>query len=451
MRSLALCFAATAVFALATLLPLAASADPAADPPVVCTAPSTAETAKLLASCTAIIDNPATSEADRLDARITRAGALADSGQTAKALAELAAVIARDPSRARAFRAQGEILRQDGKMAAALEALNKAIRLEPDNANGYEVRGNAFNNAGKYDRAIEDYNEALRLKPDFAQALSDRGAAWYFKGENQKAIADYDEAIRLDPNNARTYTNRGTAYGKLGRAELALQDDTAAIRIDPTEPEFFDNRGLHLAENGDHTGAIADFDQAIKMRRDPKFLADRGDSWQAMKQYDRAIADYDAALKLDPKFERGYNNRGAAWRGKGDRARALQDYAEAVRLDPSDQTAADNRKTIALEVERLGELTSGKNLASFNCATANRPVEKAICADPDLAQLDRDISDVFLKAVAAAESGNHRAALALTRQQRDFIAHRNALFGHRGYDLRQAMEQRRDKLNSIAR
>jgi tetratricopeptide (TPR) repeat protein len=456
MRSLALPFAATVVFAIATLSSMAASADPAGSPPVVCTPLSTAEPAKVLASCTAIIDNPQTPEADRLDARITRAGALADSGQTAKALAELAAVIARDPGRARAFRAQGEILRQDGKTQAALDALNKAIKLEPDNANGYEDRGNAFNDAGKYDRAIDDYNEALRLKPDFAQAFSDRGAAWYFKGENQKAIADYDEAIRLDPNNARAYTNRGTAYGKMGHFELALQDDTAAIRIDPTEPEFFDNRGLHLAENGDHSGAIADYDQAIKMRRDAKFLADRGDSFQALKQYDRAIADYDAALKLDPKFERAYNNRGAAWRGKGDRTRALRDYAEAMRLDPSDATAADNHKTIALEVERLAELTSdktasGKNLASFNCATANRPVEKAICADPDLAQLDRDMSDAFLKAVAAAESGNHHTALALTRQQREFIARRNASFGHRGYDLRQAMADRLDKLNSIAR
>jgi tetratricopeptide (TPR) repeat protein len=161
-----------------------------------------AEPAKLIESCTALIDNPATPEADRLDATITRAAAL-HSGQTAKALAEIDAVIAKDPNRARAFRARGEILRQTGKTEAAFEALNEAIRLEPDNANGYANRGNAFNNAGKYDRAIEDYNEALRLKPDFAQAFSDRGAAWYFKGEYQKAIADYDEAIRLEPNNAR--------------------------------------------------------------------------------------------------------------------------------------------------------------------------------------------------------------------------------------------------------
>jgi hypothetical protein len=44
-----------------------------------------------------------------------------------------------------------------------------------------------------------------------------------------------------------------------------------------------------------------------------------------------------------------------------------------------------------------------------------------------------------------------RAALALTQQQRDFLAKRNASFGRRGYDRRQAMEQRLDKLNSISR
>ena len=79
----------------------------------------------LIESCTALIENAATPEADRLDATITRAVALHNSGQTDKALAEIAAVIARDPDRARAFRARGEIMRQLGKTEAAFEALNR--------------------------------------------------------------------------------------------------------------------------------------------------------------------------------------------------------------------------------------------------------------------------------------------------------------------------------------
>ena len=89
--------------------------------------------------------------------------------------------------------------------------------------------------------------------------------------------------------------------------------------------------------------------------------------------------------------------------------------------------------------------------ASFDCKKAATPTEKAICADPGLAQLDRNINDVFLRVIASAESDSHRAALALTQQQRDFIGKRNASFGRRGYDLRQAMEERLEKLNTIAK
>jgi uncharacterized protein len=110
----------------------------------------------------------------------------------------------------------------------------------------------------------------------------------------------------------------------------------------------------------------------------------------------------------------------------------LQDYAEAVRLDPSDKTAASNHQEIALEVERLDAPAYQKNLPSFNCATAKRQVEKAICADAGLAQLDRNINDAFLSVIASTEADSHRVALALTQEQRDFVAKRNASFGRRG-------------------
>ena len=58
---------------------------------------------------------------------------------------------------------------------------------------------------------------------------------------------------------------------------------------------------------------------------------------------------------------------------------------------------------------------------------------------------------MFLRAIASAEADSHRGALALTREQRDFIGKRNASFGRRGYDLRQAMEDRLEKLQTVAR
>src|SRR5260370_30695975 len=138
MRSFVLPFAASAVFAITVSSFTAVSAEPASERPVICAALTVAAPAKLIESCTALIDNPATPDTDRLDAMITRAVALDGNGQTDKALAEIDAVVARDPSRARAFRARGEILRKSGKIESAFVALTHDIRPEPDNSDAHE-------------------------------------------------------------------------------------------------------------------------------------------------------------------------------------------------------------------------------------------------------------------------------------------------------------------------
>ena len=59
-------------------------------------------------------------------------------------------------------------------------------------------------------------------------------------------------------------------------------------------------------------------------------------------------------------------------------------------------TAKANYKSLAQELERLGAQMAVAGKPSFNCATSSRPVEKAICADPELADLDREIYDMHI-------------------------------------------------------
>jgi tetratricopeptide (TPR) repeat protein len=173
----------------------------------------------------------------------------------------------------------------------------------------------------------------------------------------------------------------------------------------------------------------------------------RAAAYEREQQYDRAIADYDTALRLDPAQADAFNHRGEVWRKKGDRPHALADFGAAIRLDPEHSAARANYKSLAQELELIGAQMAVRNRPGFNCATAKRAVEKAICADPGLAKLDRDINEVFVRVIA--DQPNRRAALALTQQQRDFIAKRNASFGKRGYDLRVAMEARLKALTGV--
>jgi len=195
-------------------------------------------------------------------------------------------------------------------------------------------------------------------------------------------------------------------------------------------------------------GALIDNDKTARADR-IKALAARGGVFARADQADRAIADYDALLRLDPTLVDIFNARGELHWKKGERPSALADFSAALKLDPGHPAAKDNYRRLALELERLGAMMAVAGKPSFNCATARRPVEKAICASPDLADLDRQINAVNAKLVRAATGGSPRAGRDLKRQQEEFIAKRNASFGTPGYDLQKAMRERLDYLQSI--
>ena len=135
-----------------------------------------------------------------------------------------------------------------------------------------------------------------------------------------------------------------------------------------------------------------------------KALTARAEVYDRKDQIDRAIGDYDTVLRLDPTLADIFNARGELWRKKGNRPRALADFGAAIKLNPDQAAAKANYKSLALEVERLGALLAVNNRPSFNCATARRAVDKAICGNPELANLDREINAVNTKVVRQATS-----------------------------------------------
>jgi tetratricopeptide (TPR) repeat protein len=195
-------------------------------------------------------------------------------------------------------------------------------------------------------------------------------------------------------------------------------------------------------------GALIDHEKTDKADRIKALIA-RGGAFERKDMIDRAISDYDTVLRLDPTQADIFNARGELWRKQGDRPKALADFDAAIKLQPDHLSARANYKSLAQELERLGALKAVAGKPSFNCATARRPVEKAICANPDLADLDREINAVTLRVIGEASSPGE--ARALRREQDAFIARRNAGFGRPGYDLHKAMADRLDQLNTIAR
>lgn len=178
-----------------------------------------------------------------------------------------------------------------------------------------------------------------------------------------------------------------------------------------------------------------------------KALIARGGLYARHDQVDRAIADDSRALQLDPTLADLFNARGELWLRKGDKPKAVQDFGSALKIDPNHEKAKANHKAMAREIERIGAQMAVAGKPSFNCGGARRPVEKAICANREFADLDREIFASNARVIREARSAGE--AKALQREQDDFIARRNAGFGRPGYDLKKAMQDRLQRLNGV--
>ena len=179
----------------------------------------------------------------------------------------------------------------------------------------YYNRGVTKALSGDYQGAIADYNEAIKLKSDYAEAYNNRGISKVKLGDNQAAIADFNQAIKLKPDYADAYMGRGFSKNNLKDYQGAITDfnqwilGSLVIAMVPLlslqvlaqgktfvqpQPQILSqltaidcfNRGNTKQKSGDNQGAIADFNQAIKLNPDDsKAYYNRGNSKYNLKDY----------------------------------------------------------------------------------------------------------------------------------------------------------------------
>ncbi|MFN5857601.1 MAG: CHAT domain-containing tetratricopeptide repeat protein [Pseudanabaenaceae cyanobacterium] len=150
---------------------------------------------------------------------------------------------------------------------------------------------------------------------------------------------------------ANDYFNQALKKRHQGDNQGAIADYNEAIRLKPDFAEAYNNRANAKSDIGDNQGAIADYNEAIRLKPDfAEAYMGRGIAKYYLRDNQGAIADYNESIRLkNPELHLPYNNRGTAKEALGDKQGAIADYNEAIRLKPDYASAYYNRGLIKKE------------------------------------------------------------------------------------------------------
>jgi tetratricopeptide (TPR) repeat protein len=168
---------------------------------------------------------------------------------------------------------------------------------------------------------------------------------------------------------AEEWFNSGYNKGESGDYQGAIADYNQAIKIKPDYAAAYNNRGNPKSNLGDYQGAIADYNQAIQIKPDyATAYYNRGLFKSNLGDKQGAIADYNQAIKIQPDYAKAYYNRGSAKDDLGDYQGAIADFNQAIQIKPDYAKAYYNRGNAK---GKLGDYQGA--IADYNQAIQLKP------------------------------------------------------------------------------
>jgi len=294
------------------------------------------------------------SEAIRLDPKMAPAyklrGNLYNAGGNAKqALIDLDEAVRLAPKDAESYMLRAYPRGSSGDNKGAVADLSKAIELGLKTADTYGYRAIAYWLSGNITSAFADMQTAYKMDAKHplvtrfystimgCAAANEQGIAFGKQGNATGAIEQFTQAITANPKSYSAYSNRAMARHSNGDADGALADAHKALELEPAMFEPWHIIGQIQFKRKAYQQAVDAYTEGIERKADiPHFYDGRGQARFELKDYDGALADFNQAIKLDPKLGTAYRGLSMVYLVKDDRRRAIQALESAYKLTKSD-------------------------------------------------------------------------------------------------------------------
>ena len=109
----------------------------------------------------------------------------------------------------------------------AVDDLTAAIALDPTNQVFFSNRSVAYTAMQMYEKALEDADECIRLQPTWAKGYSRRAAAKFHLGDLQAAKLASSRRGTLEPTNAKTKADLEHVLSEIAGMRVVLPDRQA--------------------------------------------------------------------------------------------------------------------------------------------------------------------------------------------------------------------------------
>ena len=161
----------------------------------------------------------------------TRAIALLEKGDTAKAVSDLQKAVENDQQNYDAYVQLGELYSMK-KNALAEMYLKNALNLKPRSKEALYMLGMYYQETGMYDKAIITYRNLSQVDTAFREPSYNIGYIYlvYLK-DFPKAITFFTESLKKDPGNYKAWYNRGYAYELAGDYQKASDDYQKTLKL----------------------------------------------------------------------------------------------------------------------------------------------------------------------------------------------------------------------------
>ena len=154
---------------------------------------------------------------------------------------------------------------KDAKWAEVEPLLTKYVEERPKSSWGWYALGYTYFAQKKIGESIKALARSLQLDLKNAESHKILGRNLMIIGRFDAAQIEFEQAIRYQPDSAESHYNLGNLFSIQDNWEPARKAFEDALRIDPSYLEALDGLGFALEALGDDTGAIAKYQEAIRL------------------------------------------------------------------------------------------------------------------------------------------------------------------------------------------